>query len=654
MTDDDPPPHVDRTRQDDVDPAVRDFLDAMKATATGPSQIDPAVRKLYSSKVSLYLSIADPNVPDAVRNAFAKFLNELSKLSSLPGQTIQVTNCNDEFLLVPGLLNDAAFKKLTRWERAKSGRIKNVYICFKMKSSVPFSRLKQRMKPFLFELNLYMYRNHSLGDSSEEMATIGYLSPIDPDLLLDHIQSELNTEIQCINAQKDDDYLVENGLRRGVIGELVIKHGAVRGSSKQHGDIVNSRAVVVECPKSKMGYYLQTVQEAFRTFQWSPDMRKVKFVPFALKTDPKNNDIFTNMIVHNSLENANKAYAQVLGISRADMLELRDLLIQEGPNITNIAPTKVTDKQGRWRIYTSKDTLGALEIWLTENLATRISSLNMRIPVPGFETPHLATGSTRISSQHVQAIAAVATTVPHLADDASFPNLVVTRGRKVNRSGAWSSSPLAPPASGSPADPVIPHTGVPFQPQPTAPSHKVLSGLARQLEENKKWRLSLESSRQVEKVQQQAVRDTLTSLRTTIEEEKVEFQKQMANTAEVLAQLTDGQTGIQLAMSRRDAQHVTEVASMREEIANLTASVRELLQIGTSGSFSTPPRVHRTDTPPDSASAIPLSDSTNLLELDHKRSPDRSPSQQNPGGSKLSRITESMDTDVDQIARHHP
>ena len=107
-------------------------------------------------------------------------------------------------------------------------------------------------------------------------------------------------------------------------------------------------------------------------------------------------------------------------------------------------------------------------------------------------------------------------------------------------------------------------------------------------------------------------------------------------------------------MSRRDAQHVTKVASMREESANLTASVRELLQIGNSGSFSTPPRVHRTGPALDLDSAIPLSDSMDLLEVDNKRSPDRSPSKQNPGVSKLSRITESMDTDAEQIARHHP
>ena len=127
-----------------------------------------------------------------------------------------------------------------------------------------------------------MKRNHSLGDSSEEMSTIGYLSPVHPDLLLEHIQTELNKEIQCINAQKDDDYLVEHGLYRGICGEIVIAHGAVRGSSKQHGDVDNTKAVVVECPKSNTSYYLQTVQDALRIFHWSPDMKQVKFVPFAL------------------------------------------------------------------------------------------------------------------------------------------------------------------------------------------------------------------------------------------------------------------------------------------------------------------------------------------------------------------------------------
>jgi hypothetical protein len=50
MTKDDPPPNVDRTYQDDVDPVVRDFLDAMKVTETGTGQIDPAIQELFTSK----------------------------------------------------------------------------------------------------------------------------------------------------------------------------------------------------------------------------------------------------------------------------------------------------------------------------------------------------------------------------------------------------------------------------------------------------------------------------------------------------------------------------------------------------------------------------------------------------------------------------
>jgi hypothetical protein len=109
------------------------------------------------------------------------------------------------------------------------------------------------MIPFLSANKMYMQRNHSLGDSSEEMATIGYLSPAHPDLLLAHIQTELNKEFCSINAQKDDNFLAEHGVHRGVHGEIVIAHGAVRRSSKKQCNVVNSKAVIVECPRSKMG-----------------------------------------------------------------------------------------------------------------------------------------------------------------------------------------------------------------------------------------------------------------------------------------------------------------------------------------------------------------------------------------------------------------
>jgi hypothetical protein len=631
MADDDPPPNVDVRRSDAVTDTVQAFLDVMEAGGAGTEGFAPAVRKLYDFKVSLYLSVDDPNVPNAVHDEFAKWLNELSRFPDLKGANLQVTNCENAFLSSPTSLRGREFQMLTDWKTTKSGTRQNIYICVKMKCSIPFSKLKHRMRTFLNSSNVFMKRNHSLGDSSEEMATIGYLSPVHPDLVLENIQLELNKEILCINAQKDDDFLAEHSIFRGVLGEVVIAHGGVRCSSKKHGDVNNSRAVVVECPKSKVPYYMQTVQESLRTFNWSPDMKKVKFVPFSLKNDPKTKEVFADMLVYNSLENNNKAFAQILGVSRDDMLEIRGLLITNGPTITHVEPTQLSDKQGRWRIYTSQANLESLETWLKENLAAIIDSLDMRSPVPGFETPRLVSAH-RISSHHVQEIAAIAMTVPNLEDASDFPNLVIRRGRHVNRgrpsnpSGAWTSpTPLVfnatastPPSIPSPrANPNLP----PLQSQ--APPSAVLLGITQQLEANRKWRLNLETSRQAE---------------------KIEFQKQMACTNLILEQLTEGQTGLQHAMTQQNEQ----VAFMRKAISDLTESVRELLHIRTNLPISTPPRLQRADL------VTPASASENVLGPYNKRSPDRSLPHQNPTLSKLSRIAEGMQTDDQTTAHHHP
>jgi hypothetical protein len=107
MADDHPPPNLDTTFRDALDPTIRDFLATMQATGSGTAPIDAVSRKQFTFKVSLYLSVDDPNVPLAVRNAFAQFLNELSKIK---GAHLHVTNCIDEPLLVPHLLQDEGFK----------------------------------------------------------------------------------------------------------------------------------------------------------------------------------------------------------------------------------------------------------------------------------------------------------------------------------------------------------------------------------------------------------------------------------------------------------------------------------------------------------------------------------------------------------------
>jgi hypothetical protein len=650
MADDDPPPKADRIRHDDLDPVVRDFLEAMKVAESGTDPIDGGGRKQFSFKVSLYLSIDDPNVPNAVRKAFAKWLNELSKFSDLKGSDLQVTNCNDEFLRVPSLLVDLAFQQLTGWETVKPGKSKNVYICVKMKASIPFSRLKYRMKAYLFATNTHMQRNHSLGDSAQEMATIGYLSPVHPDLLLDNLQTELNKEIQCINAQKDDDFLAEHGIHRGVCGELVIAHGAVRGKSKQLGDVVNTQAVVVECPKNKANYYLQTVQEALRILHWSPDMRKVKFVPFALKSNQKTKEIFTKMIVYNSVENDKKTFSQILGVSRDDMLEVRTLLIDQCPSITHIEPTQLTDKQGRWRIFTSKDKLDTVSNWLKANLASLVSSLEMRIPVLGFETPRLVL-SNRISSLHVQEIEAIATSVPNLDDAATFPNLVIRRSPNVVSPGAWTSSPrLVPNALNASC-----LTGV-TQPESnpsTLSASSALLDLTKQLEENREYRRNLDAARVHEHAQFQEFRESIASLRLTIEADKAVFLQQnkdtqsvLKDTQSVLALLTSGQTGLQQSMARLELQHSNDIAAMHADIAQLTASFRDFVLVRSSPPLATPPRLQRTD-------ADSLLDSADLLAIDPKRLPERSPSTSTPRAraSKFSRTKEGMDTDDEHSTR---
>jgi hypothetical protein len=80
------------------------YLEAMEANNTGTKQNDALSHKLFNYKVSLYLSIDDLTVPNAVRKVFAQRLNKLSKFADLKGVNLRVSNCKDAFLLVPSLL----------------------------------------------------------------------------------------------------------------------------------------------------------------------------------------------------------------------------------------------------------------------------------------------------------------------------------------------------------------------------------------------------------------------------------------------------------------------------------------------------------------------------------------------------------------------
>jgi hypothetical protein len=184
-------------------------------------------------------------------------------------------------------------------------------------------------------------------------------------------------------------------------------------------------------------------------------------------------------------------------------------------------------------------------------------------------------------------------------------------------------------------------------PSAVAPTHlpietsPVVVNLLQQLEEQKAWRFNLEQTRAVEHVEQQTLRDTITSLQR-------EFQQHMAETNLMLAKLTEGQSGIQTSMTQ--GEHVS--AAMRQDIADLTVMIKDLLNLRPSTvPLSTPPRCHRTDS--DQSLSV-YQNSLAVIASAKKRAPDRPPGTPNPGFSKSSRVAENMNSDDVPPVRHHP
>eukprot|EP00980_Cylindrotheca_fusiformis_P022686 scaffold9573_cov86-Cylindrotheca_fusiformis.AAC.1 len=102
---------------------------------------------------------------------------------------------------------------------------------------------------------------------------------------------------------------------------------------------------------------------------WSPDLKKIKFVPFAMKNRKlatrTQEEAFTNMLIYNSKEIAKKTTFQVLGVHADDMHHLQGPILEACPAISHIDATALTAKQGRWRIYCDKTCAKEVEKWLT-------------------------------------------------------------------------------------------------------------------------------------------------------------------------------------------------------------------------------------------------------------------------------------------------
>jgi hypothetical protein len=252
-----------------------------------------------------------------------------------------------------------------------------------------------------------------------------------------------------------------------------------------------------------------------------------------------------------------------------------------------------------------------------------------------------------------------------LEDTSAFPNLVVKKTRNAQSRGAWTSGPTIVTAASTltPATLAANQQGLAQPTVVVSPSSPALIDIMNQLAENREYRKKFEASRAIDKEEFRSFRETLNTIYSTIEQDRIASQhqhdqstlaleqdriasqQQHAQTTLVLEQVTDGHTDLQLTIETLDAQRSVELKELRNDISKLSATLLSLVQHRDPLPLSTPPRIQWTD------SVGPVSLSGHSLALAKKRSPDRTPDTPNHGFTKTSRLSEGMDTDASKSAR---
>eukprot|EP00980_Cylindrotheca_fusiformis_P018578 scaffold6156_cov83-Cylindrotheca_fusiformis.AAC.2 len=251
MADNEPPPNPDGMHPSGVDSAVSDLSDAVKDLGSGAAWNESDGRKIHSFKTSLYLSIDSPGTAAGskfVRNKIAMWLSKVKNCNATKGLAIAITTLDRKRLDVASLPTDGQeCQDLVGWTiRTTEGSYKNVFLCVTITALVKFSTIKHSIIDFLKQSQIQMNRNHSLGDTAIEMASIGTVSPILPDLFLCQIEDTLNRHLMK-NARTKGDAAELKMFKIDVKapGEISLTHSAVSGTSSKFGKITNKRGVVV-------------------------------------------------------------------------------------------------------------------------------------------------------------------------------------------------------------------------------------------------------------------------------------------------------------------------------------------------------------------------------------------------------------------------
>eukprot|EP00980_Cylindrotheca_fusiformis_P027513 scaffold20799_cov73-Cylindrotheca_fusiformis.AAC.2 len=621
MAGNDPPPNLDEDHRDYEDIDLEDFEAAVKELTSGTKSNDGLSRKLHFYKISVYLSITDPDSAAGkkfIRNKVATWLSKVKASHALNGKPIIVSTLDGVPLEVASLPHDGdEFERLVEWKTTKPGSSRNVFLCVTMTMHVNFSALKHSIIDHLKAAEIVMKRNNSLGDKATEMSVIGWFSSLLPDLHLLYLQLLINSKMKRTARQCDQSELDKYGIDKNAPGEIFLTHGSVSGTSKVFGSVTNNRVIVVECPRPQVGFYMRHLQEAIEEAAWSPDLQKIKFVPFAMKNKEANPEVFAKMLVLNSKETSKKNF-QILGVSHEwfNLKKHRIMVVAESPGITHIDPTELTGKQGRWRIYCDKENEEKVEKWLEEELVEFCydHSGDMDFDIPGFEIPRLVSRGSKLPQSQVDDLVAACNEIFSVDDVNSFPELV-QKSSSVTQppQGAWQNRPVVTPTP--PANTGQRNLPIPWQiPVPTTPTTmedssitKSVADLRAQLAEQKAWREKFEADRAEDLKKQNSMFADIAKLQAEVAAQNTTLGAQN----DLLRGLSSGQTTIGESLGRHERNHRKEMKAMMKILMAFDAKLGSD-NSGSPGGLTTPPRMVRGNESmeTDSDDEEELSDST--------------------------------------------
>eukprot|EP00980_Cylindrotheca_fusiformis_P016563 scaffold4965_cov87-Cylindrotheca_fusiformis.AAC.5 len=313
---------------------------------------------------------------------------------------------------------------------------------------------------------------------------------------------------------------------------------------------------------------MRHLQEAIEEAAWSPDLQKIKFVPFAMKNKDANPEVFAKMLVLNSKENSKKTYFQILGVSHEWFnLKKHRIMIEECPGITHhVDPTELTGKQGRWRIYCDKENEDEVEKWLEEELVEFCYDHmgDMECDIPGFEIPRLVSRGSKLPQSQVDDLVEACNEIFSVEDVNSFPELVQKPGSvPPPPQGAWQNCPIVTPTP--PPNPVPRTLPIPRQiPVPATPTTmdssitKSVAELRSQLEEQKAWRVKFEADRAEDLKKQTSMYADIAKLQAEVAAQNNTLGAQN----DLLKGLSSGQTTIGESLARHERNHHKEMKAM--------------------------------------------------------------------------------------------